>query len=89
MKLLSSFCSVFRCILDGEMLVWDKSSNRFAEFGSNQEIGIFLFLILLLIYLTHCWFSCYDMYYYKNIHLFNFLSAKAAREGLASDREVS
>lgn len=34
--------SVFRCILDGEMLVWDKSSNRFAEFGSNQEIGIFL-----------------------------------------------
>lgn len=21
------------------MLVWDKSTNRFAEFGSNQEIG--------------------------------------------------
>ncbi|KAL2481826.1 DNA ligase 4 [Abeliophyllum distichum] len=30
---------VDRCILDGEMLVWDTSSNRFAEFGSNQEIG--------------------------------------------------
>ncbi|KAH7544705.1 hypothetical protein FEM48_Zijuj01G0014600 [Ziziphus jujuba var. spinosa] len=28
-----------RCILDGEMLVWDTSLNRFAEFGSNQEIG--------------------------------------------------
>ncbi|WZZ89909.1 hypothetical protein YC2023_118488 [Brassica napus] len=27
-----------RCILDGEMLVWDTSLNRFAEFGSNQEI---------------------------------------------------
>ncbi|KAJ7979399.1 DNA ligase [Quillaja saponaria] len=30
---------VDRCILDGEMLVWDKSLNRFAEFGSNQEIA--------------------------------------------------
>ncbi|KAL8039990.1 hypothetical protein ABFX02_10G071500 [Erythranthe guttata] len=30
---------VDRCILDGEMLVWDKSTNRFAEFGSNQEIA--------------------------------------------------
>ncbi|KAL1555222.1 DNA ligase (ATP) [Salvia divinorum] len=30
---------VDRCILDGEMLVWDKSSSRFAEFGSNQEIA--------------------------------------------------
>ncbi|KAF7146971.1 hypothetical protein RHSIM_Rhsim03G0267200 [Rhododendron simsii] len=29
-----------RCILDGEMLVWDTSMNRFAEFGSNQEIGL-------------------------------------------------
>ncbi|CAI0555826.1 unnamed protein product [Linum tenue] len=28
-----------RCILDGEMLVWDSSLNRFAEFGSNQEIA--------------------------------------------------
>ncbi|CAN0912487.1 DNA ligase 4 [Linum grandiflorum] len=28
-----------RCILDGEMLVWDNSLNRFAEFGSNQEIA--------------------------------------------------
>ncbi|KAL6559046.1 DNA ligase (ATP) [Orobanche hederae] len=27
------------CILDGEMLVWDKSANRFADFGSNQEIA--------------------------------------------------
>ncbi|KAF7837964.1 DNA ligase 4 isoform X1 [Senna tora] len=42
---------VDRCILDGEMLVWDKSLNRFAEFGSNQEI------------------------------------AKAARDGLDSDRQ--
>ncbi|KAL8480268.1 hypothetical protein ACS0TY_026986 [Phlomoides rotata] len=30
---------VDRCILDGEMLVWDKSTNQFAEFGSNQEIA--------------------------------------------------
>ncbi|XP_019417212.1 PREDICTED: DNA ligase 4 isoform X1 [Lupinus angustifolius] len=30
---------VDRCILDGEMLVWDTFSNRFAEFGSNQEIA--------------------------------------------------
>ncbi|XP_039030849.1 DNA ligase 4-like isoform X2 [Hibiscus syriacus] len=30
---------VDRCILDGEMLVWDSTSNRFAEFGSNQEIA--------------------------------------------------
>ncbi|XP_052198672.1 DNA ligase 4 [Diospyros lotus] len=43
---------VDRCILDGEMLVWDTSMNRFAEFGSNQEI------------------------------------AKAAKEGLESDRQV-
>ncbi|RYR13707.1 hypothetical protein Ahy_B04g070556 isoform F [Arachis hypogaea] len=42
---------VDRCILDGEMLVWDSSLNRFAEFGSNQEI------------------------------------AKAARDGLDSDRQ--
>ncbi|CAN4084839.1 unnamed protein product [Withania somnifera] len=41
-----------KCILDGEMLVWDTSINRFAEFGSNQEI------------------------------------AKAAREGLDSDRQL-
>ncbi|XP_044472398.1 DNA ligase 4 isoform X2 [Mangifera indica] len=30
---------VDRCILDGEMLVWDTSLSRFAEFGSNQEIA--------------------------------------------------
>ncbi|KAF6173895.1 hypothetical protein GIB67_039846 [Kingdonia uniflora] len=41
-----------RCILDGKMLVWDTSNNRFADFGSNQEI------------------------------------AKAAREGLDSDRQL-
>lgn len=40
------------CILDGEMLVWDKATNRFADFGSNQEI------------------------------------AKAAKEGLDSDRQL-
>eukprot|EP00252_Welwitschia_mirabilis_P019931 TRINITY_DN4748_c0_g2_i1.p1 TRINITY_DN4748_c0_g2~~TRINITY_DN4748_c0_g2_i1.p1 ORF type:complete len:1164 (+),score=257.65 TRINITY_DN4748_c0_g2_i1:141-3632(+) len=28
-----------KCILDGEMLVWDASSKRFAEFGANQEIA--------------------------------------------------
>ena len=28
-----------RCILDGEMLVWDTSTNQFADFGSNQEIA--------------------------------------------------
>ncbi|KAI7747083.1 hypothetical protein M8C21_002519 [Ambrosia artemisiifolia] len=43
---------VDRCILDGEMLVWDTSTDRFAEFGSNQEI------------------------------------AKAAREGLSSERQL-
>uniref|UniRef100_I1PPI3 DNA ligase IV n=1 Tax=Oryza glaberrima TaxID=4538 RepID=I1PPI3_ORYGL len=41
-----------RCILDGEMLVWDTVLNRFAEFGSNQEI------------------------------------AKAAKEGLETDRQL-
>ncbi|XP_057486058.1 DNA ligase 4 isoform X2 [Actinidia eriantha] len=30
---------VERCILDGEMLVWDTSMKRFTEFGSNQEIA--------------------------------------------------
>ncbi|GAB4853505.1 hypothetical protein Ancab_017696 [Ancistrocladus abbreviatus] len=30
---------VDRCILDGEMLVWDTSTKCFAEFGSNQEIA--------------------------------------------------
>jgi len=30
-----------RCILDGEMLVWDTSLKHFAEFGSNQEIGTY------------------------------------------------
>ncbi|KAG1326863.1 DNA ligase 4 [Cocos nucifera] len=44
--------TVERCILDGEMLVWDTSTQCFAEFGSNQEI------------------------------------AKAAREGLESDRQL-
>jgi ATP-dependent DNA ligase len=34
-----SLDSLYRCILDGEMLVWDTSTDRFAEFGSNQEIG--------------------------------------------------
>lgn len=43
---------VDRCILDGEMLVWDTSTDRFADFGSNQEI------------------------------------AKAAKEGLASERQL-
>ncbi|KAF2935732.1 putative DNA ligase 4 [Oryza sativa Japonica Group] len=43
---------VDRCILDGEMLVWDTVLNRFAEFGSNQEI------------------------------------AKAAKEGLETDRQL-
>nr|XP_043622118.1 DNA ligase 4 isoform X2 [Erigeron canadensis] len=43
---------VDRCILDGEMLVWDTSNDRFAEFGLNQEI------------------------------------AKAAKEGLASERQL-
>ncbi|XP_057549954.1 DNA ligase 4 [Amaranthus tricolor] len=30
---------VDRCILDGEMLVWDNASNRFASWGKNQEIA--------------------------------------------------
>jgi hypothetical protein len=28
-----------KCILDGEMLVWDRLTNRFAEFGSNRGIA--------------------------------------------------
>jgi len=38
---VSDLMILFRCILDGEMLVWDTSLNRFAEFGSNQEIGMY------------------------------------------------
>ncbi|KAH7387035.1 hypothetical protein KP509_16G001500 [Ceratopteris richardii] len=30
---------VEKCILDGEMLVWNRLTNRFAEFGSNQEVA--------------------------------------------------
>ncbi|KAK9055271.1 hypothetical protein SSX86_026353 [Deinandra increscens subsp. villosa] len=52
-NLIMQNVSVDRCILDGEMLVWDTSNDRFAEFGSNQEI------------------------------------AKAAKEGLASERQVT
>ncbi|KAH9653721.1 DNA ligase 4 [Citrus sinensis] len=37
-KIIEQNVLVDRCILDGEMLVWDTSLNRFAEFGSNQEI---------------------------------------------------
>lgn len=51
-KFISQNILVDRCILDGEMLVWDTSMNRFAEFGSNQGI------------------------------------AKAAKEGLDSDRQL-
>lgn len=36
----------YRCILDGEMLVWDTTLSRFAEFGSNQEIGSFALFFL-------------------------------------------
>ncbi|RLM66518.1 putative DNA ligase 4 [Panicum miliaceum] len=50
-KIIKENILVDRCILDGEMLVWDTVLNRFAEFGSNQEI------------------------------------AKAAREGLETDRQ--
>lgn len=38
--------SLIRCILDGEMLVWDTTNDRFAEFGSNQEIGKSLYFSL-------------------------------------------
>ncbi|XP_012702657.2 putative DNA ligase 4 [Setaria italica] len=51
-KIIKENILVDRCILDGEMLVWDTALNRFAEFGSNQEI------------------------------------AKAAREGLETDRQL-
>ncbi|CAL5025567.1 unnamed protein product [Urochloa decumbens] len=51
-KIIKENILVDRCILDGEMLVWDTTLNRFAEFGSNQEI------------------------------------AKAAREGLETDRQL-
>ncbi|ONM14155.1 DNA ligase 4 [Zea mays] len=37
-KIIKENILVDRCILDGEMLVWDTVLNRFAEFGSNQEI---------------------------------------------------
>ncbi|VAH35972.1 unnamed protein product [Triticum turgidum subsp. durum] len=39
-KFIKENILVDRCILDGEMLVWDTALNRFAEFGSNQEIDI-------------------------------------------------
>eukprot|EP00850_Spirogloea_muscicola_P001679 SM000006S19444 [mRNA] locus=s6:741041:749189:- [translate_table: standard] len=29
-----------KCILDGEMLVFDRSTNRFADFGANQEADV-------------------------------------------------
>ncbi|XP_066343762.1 putative DNA ligase 4 [Miscanthus floridulus] len=51
-KIIKENILVDRCILDGEMLVWDTVLNHFAEFGSNQEI------------------------------------AKAAREGLETDRQL-
>ncbi|XP_078439017.1 DNA ligase IV [Wolffia australiana] len=38
-KIVENNISVDRCILDGEMLVWDTSTNHFAEFGTNQEIA--------------------------------------------------
>ncbi|XAR63749.1 DNA ligase (ATP) [Bertholletia excelsa] len=38
-KIIVQNVLVDRCILDGEMLVWDTCLNRFAEFGSNQEIA--------------------------------------------------
>uniref|UniRef100_A0A0A9BLA4 DNA ligase IV n=1 Tax=Arundo donax TaxID=35708 RepID=A0A0A9BLA4_ARUDO len=38
-KIIKENILVDRCILDGEMLVWDTVLNRFAEFGSNQEIA--------------------------------------------------
>ncbi|KAG0587124.1 hypothetical protein KC19_2G142100 [Ceratodon purpureus] len=28
-----------KCILDGEMLVWDRVAKKFAEFGSNREVA--------------------------------------------------
>ncbi|ONM14150.1 DNA ligase 4 [Zea mays] len=39
-KIIKENILVDRCILDGEMLVWDTVLNRFAEFGSNQEIDV-------------------------------------------------
>ncbi|KAL3533277.1 hypothetical protein ACH5RR_006798, partial [Cinchona calisaya] len=39
LDIIASNILVDRCILDGEMLVWDASENRFADFGSNQEIA--------------------------------------------------
>jgi hypothetical protein len=45
---VSDLMILFRCILDGEMLVWDTSLNRFAEFGSNQEIGMYFNMSQLL-----------------------------------------
>lgn len=71
--------SLYRCILDGEMLVWDTSTHRFAEFGSNQEIG-FEWLSIYFLFAAFCIF--YSNSYY-------FFTAKAAREGLASERQVS
>ncbi|KAK4775383.1 hypothetical protein SAY86_010318 [Trapa natans] len=54
---------VDRCILDGEMLVWDKSLNRFAEFGSNQEIGTSRFSPYVAPY-CHCHYVAFDILYY-------------------------
>jgi len=71
--------SLFRCILDGEMLVWDTSTNRFAEFGSNQEIGLDGFNT------DYYW---YLVFYVSLDCRWHSFAAKAAREGLESDRQV-
>eukprot|EP00850_Spirogloea_muscicola_P005410 SM000024S07872 [mRNA] locus=s24:969298:977321:- [translate_table: standard] len=38
--LIVSNVSQEKCILDGEMLVFDRSTNRFADFGANQEADV-------------------------------------------------
>lgn len=85
--------NIGRCILDGEMLVWDTSSNRFAEFGSNQEIG-FLFILFFFFVIKFFLLLSFDSICLAwigfNIFFFSlfYFTAKAARDGLDSDRQV-
>uniref|UniRef100_A0A0D9W947 DNA ligase n=1 Tax=Leersia perrieri TaxID=77586 RepID=A0A0D9W947_9ORYZ len=76
-KVIKENILVDRCILDGEMLVWDTVLNRFAEFGSNQEIGFW-----------NLPENCRTSYFLLGLNYF-LLTAKAAQEGLETDRQRS
>lgn len=60
--------------------------NRFAEFGSNQEIGLHNFWSMFLHHHL-LMFGTVQLYCLMNFLI--LLAAKAAKEGLDSDRQVS